>query len=152
MKGCKFRSILGTLACQTHRDTGHPFIKIISEDPWPSYLLPSIYQWSVTKSFYDLGLSRLGFEFPSFRLLSERFNPLRHHRGFLRICSLFFSIWPTVNKIYENSFKQSLIIFSLSLVFFRKKSHCLLVELYSRCWKSRNNDKKNSFIMITLRK
>ena len=31
--------------------------------------------------FYDLGLSRLGFECPTFRLRGERFNRLRHRRG-----------------------------------------------------------------------
>ena len=30
--------------------------------------------------FYDLGLSRLGFEHPTFR--GERSNPLRHRHGF----------------------------------------------------------------------
>ena len=29
---------------------------------------------------YDLGLSRLGFEHPTFRLRGERSNPLRHRR------------------------------------------------------------------------
>ena len=31
--------------------------------------------------FYDLDLSRLGFEHPKFRLRGQRFNPLRHRRG-----------------------------------------------------------------------
>ena len=31
----------GSLACHTYCDTGHPFIMIISEDPWHSHLLPS---------------------------------------------------------------------------------------------------------------
>ena len=31
--------------------------------------------------FYDLGLSRLGLEHPTFRLRGESSNPLRHRRG-----------------------------------------------------------------------
>ena len=34
----------GSLACQTFCDTGHPFIMVISEDPWHSHLLPSVWQ------------------------------------------------------------------------------------------------------------
>ena len=36
---------------------------------------------AVTTSFYDLGLSRLGFEYPIFRFRGERSSPLRHRRG-----------------------------------------------------------------------
>ena len=32
----------GSLACHTYWDTGHPFIMVISEDPWHSHLLPSV--------------------------------------------------------------------------------------------------------------
>ena len=39
---------------------GHPFIMVISEDPWHLYLLPSVWQWS----WHDLGMWRLGFEHP----------------------------------------------------------------------------------------
>ena len=35
----------------------------------------------VTTCFYDLGLSRLGIEHPTFRLQGERSNTLRHRRG-----------------------------------------------------------------------
>ena len=34
------------LACHTYCDMGHPFIMVISEDPWHSHLLPSVWQWS----------------------------------------------------------------------------------------------------------
>ena len=34
-----------------------------------------------TTYIYDLGLSRLGFQHPTFRLRGERTKPLRHHRG-----------------------------------------------------------------------
>ena len=36
---------------------------------------------SNSKRFNDLGLSRLGFEHPTFRLRGKRSNPLRHRRG-----------------------------------------------------------------------
>ena len=32
----------GSLACHIYCDTGHPFIMVISEDPWHSPLLPSV--------------------------------------------------------------------------------------------------------------
>ena len=48
----------GFLAFNPYFDTGHPFIMVISEDRWNSPLLPS----AASACFYDLGLSRLGFE------------------------------------------------------------------------------------------
>ena len=36
---------------------------------------------TLTTCLYDLGLSRLGFEHPTFRLRGERSYPLRHRRG-----------------------------------------------------------------------
>ena len=36
---------------------------------------------AVTTCFYDLVLSRLGFEHQTFRLRGQRSNPLRHRRG-----------------------------------------------------------------------
>ena len=36
---------------------------------------------AVTTCFYDLVLSWLNFEHPTFRMRGERSNPLRHHRG-----------------------------------------------------------------------
>ena len=38
---------------------------------------------AVITCFYDSGLSWLGFEHPTFRLQGERFNRLRHRRGFI---------------------------------------------------------------------
>ena len=55
VKGCKCWLMFGTydhwaervfLACHTYFDTGHPFIMFISEDPWHSHLLLSVWQWS----------------------------------------------------------------------------------------------------------
>ena len=36
----------GSLTCHTYYDTGLPFIMVISEDPWHSHLMPSVWQWS----------------------------------------------------------------------------------------------------------
>ena len=36
----------GSLACHNFCDTGHPFIMVISEDPWHSHLLPSAWHRS----------------------------------------------------------------------------------------------------------
>ena len=36
----------GSLTCHTYCDTGLPFIMVISEDPWHSHLLPSVWQWN----------------------------------------------------------------------------------------------------------
>ena len=38
---------------------------------------------AVTTCFYDVVLSRPGFEHQTFRLRGERSNPLRHRRGWL---------------------------------------------------------------------
>ena len=59
-----------SLACHIYYDTGHPFIMVISQDPWHSQPLPSVGQWSSgadTSCFNDLGLLRLRFEHPTFR-------------------------------------------------------------------------------------
>ena len=50
----------------TYCDTEHLFISVISEDPWHSHLLSSVGSGTVTTCFYDLGLSPLGFEHPTF--------------------------------------------------------------------------------------
>ena len=39
-------SIEGSSTCHTLCNTGHPFIMVISEDPWLFNLLPSVWQWS----------------------------------------------------------------------------------------------------------
>ena len=78
VKGCKF----WTWAVRVlKRDTGHPFIMVISEDPWHSHLLPSVWKWSCRYLFLRLSLSRLGFEHPTFCLRGESSSPLHHRRG-----------------------------------------------------------------------
>ena len=49
-----------SLACHTYCDTGHPFIMVIYEDTHA--FCRAFSNGDVTTSFYDLGLSQLGFE------------------------------------------------------------------------------------------
>ena len=72
-----------SLACHTYCDTGHPFIMVISEDPWNSHLLPSIWQWSCHYLFLRLGSVAAGH--PAFRLWGERSNTLRHRHEALMV-------------------------------------------------------------------
>ena len=50
VKGCKFWPMLGTyghsLVCHTFCDMGDSFLMVISQDPWHSHLIPSVWQWS----------------------------------------------------------------------------------------------------------
>ena len=62
VKGCRFWTVLGilainregSLACHTNCDMGHPFIIIVSEDPWHQHLLPSVYKWRCNYLFKQL--------------------------------------------------------------------------------------------------
>ena len=58
VKGCKFwpmpLSSGGSSTWHTHCDTGHPFIMVISEDPWQSHLSRSVLQWSCHYLFLQL--------------------------------------------------------------------------------------------------
>ena len=44
----------GYLSCHTSCDTGHPFIMVISEDPWHSHLMPIVWHWSCHYLFLRL--------------------------------------------------------------------------------------------------
>ena len=76
LKGCKVRPLLGphgqcsdgSLPYDSYCDTDHPFIIIISEDPWHSHL------------FLRLRSVAAGIQTPTFRLRGELSNPLRHRR------------------------------------------------------------------------
>ena len=71
----------GSLACHNYCDTGHPFIMIISEDPWHCTLCQAFGSEAVTTFFNDFCLSQLGFENPTFRLWGELFNTLHLRLG-----------------------------------------------------------------------
>ena len=60
----------------------HPFIMVISENPWHSHLLPNVWQGSCHYLFYDLSLLRLEFEHRTLRMRSERSNRLRPRGGY----------------------------------------------------------------------
>ena len=70
----------GSLACHTYFDTGHPFIMVISEDPWHSHLLPSVWQWSCRYRFLRLSSVAAVIRTHNLTLAGQRFNPLRHCR------------------------------------------------------------------------
>ena len=58
----------GSLACHTYCDTGHPFIMVISEDPWYSHLLLSVWQWSCHYLFLLLRSVAAGMRTPNLPL------------------------------------------------------------------------------------
>ena len=71
----------GSFACHIYCDTGHPFIVVISEDPADTHTYCLAFGRGVVTICFNLGLSRLGFEHPTFRLRGERSNSLRHRHG-----------------------------------------------------------------------
>ena len=69
LPGCKFFTYArhlwplrseGSLTCHTYCDTGNPFIMNISEDPWHSLLMPSVWRWSCHYLFLWLRSSAAG--------------------------------------------------------------------------------------------
>ena len=89
-----------SLACRDYCDTGHPFIMVISDNPWHLHLLPSVLQSSCHCFFFlDLNLSRLGFEHSAFRLLGKRPNRLRN-RGSYRKCKHTIGIIKSIQTNY----------------------------------------------------
>ena len=61
----------GILACPTYCSTGHPFKMVISENPWHSYLLPSVWQWSCHDQFLWLGSVTAGIRTPNLPLVGR---------------------------------------------------------------------------------
>ena len=68
----------GSLSCHTNCDTGHPFIMVISEDPWYTLNSKPLAVELSLPYFNNLGVLRLGIEHPTFLLRTERSNRLRH--------------------------------------------------------------------------
>ena len=62
----------GSLTRHTYCDTGLPFIMVISEDPWHSHLLPSVWQWSCHYLFLRLRSVATGDRTPISRMRGER--------------------------------------------------------------------------------
>ena len=84
---------------------------------------------AVTTCFYDLGLSRLGFEHPTFPLRGKRSNRLHHQRGFENMCckksfliplqDLCFYVckWNNMTWIYDGRKRQDNYIIFLFIRF-----------------------------------
>ena len=83
--------------CHTYCDTGQMFIMVISEDPWNSHLLPSVWQWSS----HDLGLSRPGIE-PQPPACEANGLPLRRRCWLLQNKDLWFSM--KVHKYFLDTY------------------------------------------------
>ena len=89
LKGCQFWPMLGThghsawgffnLACHTYCDT-QPFICSFQRTLDTHTFCRPFDSGAVPTCFYDLGLSRLGFENPTFRMRDKRSNLLHHGR------------------------------------------------------------------------
>ena len=97
-------SIEGSLACHNYCDTEHPFIMVISKDPWHSHLLPSVCSWAVTTCFYDLDLSWLGFEHQAFRL-SQPHCATAEVLGYVG-----HNTFDLVAQLYNAAMEQSVIV------------------------------------------
>ena len=63
------------LACHNYCDTGHPFIMVISEDPWYSHLLPCVWQWSCHYLFLRLRSVEAGIRTPNLALSGPTLQP-----------------------------------------------------------------------------
>ena len=74
-------SIEDSLACHTYCDTGHLFIMVISEDPWHSHLMPSVWQWSCHYLFLRLRSVAAGIRTPNLPLARQTATRLCQRRG-----------------------------------------------------------------------
>ena len=119
----------GFVNCHTYCDTVHPFIMVISEDPWHSLLMPSVWQWSCHYPFNDWGLSRPGFE-PSYPACDAKALPLRHRNLLINPSNEFHinQIKPYVQLYFWILFANYLVrILRLDL-----KIRCL-IQKYNNC-------------------
>ena len=90
----------GSLTCHSYCDTGHPIKMVISEDL--RHLLLNIQQMSCHHRFFDLDLSRQGFEHLTFPLRGESFYPLRHRRCCDRIKTLRYVSYQITKHTQRN--------------------------------------------------
>ena len=65
----------GSLTCHKYCDRGLLFIFVISEDPWHSHLLPSVWQWSSHYLFLRLWYDATWNRTPISRMRGERSTP-----------------------------------------------------------------------------
>ena len=62
----------GSNTCHTYCDTSLPLIMVISEDPWHSHLLPSVWHWSCLYLFLRLKFVATTDRTPITRMRGER--------------------------------------------------------------------------------
>ena len=74
----------GSLACHTYCGKGHPFIMVISDDPWHSHLMPSILAMELSLSVLTTWVCR-GWDSNAPTWQGERSNPLLHRGGPLEL-------------------------------------------------------------------
>ena len=65
----------GFKAWHIYSDTAHPFMMVISEDPWTSHLLASVWQWSCHYLFLRLRLVLVGIRTPNPPLAGRTLKP-----------------------------------------------------------------------------
>ena len=102
----------GSLACHIYCDTGHPFKMVISEDPWHSHLLPSVWQWSCHYLFLRLRSVANGDRTPIARTRGERSTSTPPRQFFRLDCCLVFCLhlcW----ACYSNASNQHAYILGL---------------------------------------
>ena len=87
----------GSSACHTYCDKGHPFIMVISEYPWQSHLLPSLWQCSCHYLFKRLRSVTAGIRTPNLsqamRTLLATAPPPRLQRSRSRMQGLCTVYW-----------------------------------------------------------
>ena len=92
VKGCKFWPMLGThghwqwgfLSLSHLLWHGHPFIMVISEDPWHSPLLSSLWQWSCHHLFLWVRSFAAGIRKPNLPLAGRTLYPTLHSQRPIR--------------------------------------------------------------------
>ena len=91
-----------SLACHTYCDAASVYNGHLRESMTPTPIAKRFSRGAAMTCFYDLGLSRLGFEYPTFRLRGERSNPLGQRRGmspFKALSNFFFDFDTDFNWI-----------------------------------------------------
>ena len=90
VKGCKVWPLFGThdhwavrvvWRATSYCDTEHPFLLVISDDPWHSHLLPSVFAVELSLLVFTTRSVATVIQTPNFRLRGDCSNPMRHRRG-----------------------------------------------------------------------
>ena len=99
----------GSLTCHTHCETGLPFKMVISEDPWHSHLMSSVWQWSCHYMFLWLRSVATRDWTPISRMRQANALPLRHRGGPINkhICAELWSQHWSVLYVKKNLIESS---------------------------------------------